>query len=91
MPQGLRIVAGDAGASSHQDHTYWACDNEDGVHHETIRQCPDGAQLEMTIDFPQCWDGTNLDSATWIAHCLNAQKDCHSHLLGDGREMEGDA
>jgi hypothetical protein len=31
------------------------------------------------------WDHTVVEA--WVEHCNNAAVDCHSHLIGDGREM----
>ena len=34
------------------------------------------------------FNGWNLDvSNAWARECVNARRDCHSHLVGDGREM----
>jgi hypothetical protein len=26
-------------------------------------------------------------SDAWAKHCVQAERDCHSHLLGDGRQI----
>jgi hypothetical protein len=34
------------------------------------------------------WNGwVQSDMDAWIRNCINTSKDCHSHLLGDGREI----
>jgi Domain of unknown function (DUF1996) len=160
FPTGLRMIAGDMLASSAQEFASWSC----GEH--TLRggaipaNCPAGQDLSMTLIFPQCWDGANLDApdhkshmayprdgrcptshpialpeitynvhysvpdaaATthwrlssdmygtdksggfsihgdwingwdeaamriWVERCDVAARDCHAHLLGDGREI----
>jgi hypothetical protein len=72
FPQGLRIVAGNAKASGVNDPTSiarWSC-----LHHGEVNPskdfvtCPAGSMLESYLDFPQCWDGRNLDSADHKSH-----------------------
>jgi hypothetical protein len=173
VPVGLRMIAGDASGnpSKPSGAAIYACVWNGGNSNwsPTIpTDCPggNGSWLIMGIDFPQCWDGVNLDSPdhkshmtnpvnvkannsgncpathpvalpqiayqilyevkvtgetkywrlasdnydntkpagysghgdymmawkpeivkVWTAKCDNAQKDCHSHLLGDGRQM----
>jgi hypothetical protein len=166
MPPGLRMIAGNAKASSKQEHGgYWNCESDGGHHFPTIPQCAPGDSVEFNVLFPQCWDGKNLDSAdhkshmsypvegrgcpathpvaipdisyhleypmgagtrtatwrlssdmydpklpggysihgdwfdgwkpaivdAWIAGCVNKPVSCGSHMLGDGRVMNGDA
>jgi hypothetical protein len=34
------------------------------------------------------WNGwVQSDMESWVRNCINTSKDCHSHLLGDGREI----
>lgn len=160
FPQGLRMIAGDAKAATpDQDYAYWDCLNDGGKHPRGIPSCSANDEMQMTVEFPQCWDGKNLDSPdhkshmaypegrcpathpvaipaitfnirykpianpagyhlssdaydaakpggysahgdwfsawdqaivdTFVKNCDNAAVDCHSHLLGDGREMFG--
>lgn len=173
IPMGLRMIAGDpkGNPSAPSSAAIYACvwngGNSDWSS-SIPKNCPggDGSWLIMGIDFPQCWDGINLDSPdhkshmtnpvnvkanntgncpashpvampqiayqilyqvkvtgetanwrlssdaydatkpagfsghgdyfmawkpeivkVWTKNCDNAQKDCHSHLLGDGRAM----
>jgi hypothetical protein len=158
FPQGLRMIAGDAKSTTAQSKAYWGCwDNYIG-HPGSIPNCGEGQRIHMSVVFPQCWDGVNLDSAdhkshlaypksgkcptthpvaipevtinvkwiqkgdvskwrlssdmydssvaggfsahadwfgawkpeivkTFVSKCLNTKKDCHAHLLGDGRMM----
>lgn len=159
FPQGLRMVAGDAKATGAQEHAFWGCFENYIGHPATIPNCPVGDYLQMIVDFPQCWNGKDLDSAdhkshmaypedgacprthpvaipaitfgilykvpkegvkgwrlasdmydaslpggysvhgdwfegwdpavakTFVQNCTSKGVDCHSHLLGDGREI----
>lgn len=158
FPSGLRVVAGSAKSSTAQEHAYWDCHGNYIGHPGSIPQCSSKADaLNMVVEFPQCWDGKNLDSADHVSHmaypsngkcpsthpvpipavsynvlypvrdvkgwhlssdmydqskpggfsahgdwfegwdpavskafvknCVNKAVDCHSHLLGDGREI----
>jgi hypothetical protein len=35
---------------------------------ETIPPCPANAEVAMVVNFPQCWDGVNLDSPDHKSH-----------------------
>ncbi len=71
MPERLRVVAGDAAASSKQDRMIWGClvgggPNPGGG---IPTDCGVGAEaVQMSVVFPQCWDGQNLDSADHKSH-----------------------
>lgn len=75
MPLGLRMIAGDAKATSAQPTNI--------VHYNCLRyptggqvtkssaampSCPGGTYLSARIEFPSCWDGRNLDSADHKSH-----------------------
>jgi len=157
FPEGLRMIAGDAAATSDQEVSYWTCGG--GPQSGTIPDCDSDTQLLMHVDFPQCWNGRDIDSdnhkrhmaypvdhqcpashpvaiplisfnipytvpsrgtrgwrlvsdsyptsqrggysahgdwfegwdpdivEVWVEDCINAVVDCHSHLLGDGRQI----
>lgn len=158
MPAGLRMIAGDMLAEGAQAMTHWSCHESGTMRGAAIPNCPVGEHVAMTIQFPQCWDGVNLDSANhkshmayptgrgcpathpvplpeitlnvhylvrvanealhwrlssdkmtlpagysahadwfdgwnpevrnaWVANCNQKAKDCHAHLLGDGRTL----
>jgi hypothetical protein len=165
MPVGLRMIAGDPRNSTANPDPFarlpftWSCHNAGTNRGQTIPTCDVGDQVDMSINFPQCWDGVNLDSPdhkshmayatagvgcptshpvalpevtfkilytvtqanqtatwrlssdnytgpagysahgdwfngwkqdiseTWAINCVRAARDCHSHLLGDGRAM----
>jgi hypothetical protein len=69
FPSGLRVIAGSAKSSSAQEHAYWDCHGDYIGHPGSIPQCSSDADaLNMVIEFPQCWDGKNLDSADHTSH-----------------------
>lgn len=70
LPVGLRIVAGNAKATGPGDSiARWSC-----LHHGEVPpssnfvNCPAGSMLESYLDFPQCWNGLDLDSADHKSH-----------------------
>lgn len=68
LPIGLKIIAGNATATSPQpDYFEWECVGVSGKQ-ASIPSCPQGGILKATIEFPQCWDGVNLDSADHKSH-----------------------
>ncbi len=68
MPAGLRMIAGDAKLGSAQGQGHWGCEEVYIGHKDSIREvvndprCGPGNHVTMGVDFPQCWDGKNLDS-----------------------------
>jgi hypothetical protein len=68
FPEGLRMVAGDPHASAAQSRAYWGCRDHYIGHVGNIPDCPSGDRLAMVIEFPQCWDGKNLDSSDHRSH-----------------------
>lgn len=86
MPEGLRMIAGDARASGPsglphwQRPTAWSCafdaaGNGTGASDE-MPQCSSGQMVKMMISFPQCWDGRNLDSADHKSHMAYSDNGC---------------
>ncbi|WP_328995626.1 DUF1996 domain-containing protein [Kribbella sp. NBC_01245] len=71
LPFGLRIVAGNAKAAGPNDNTIsrWSCLHAGhvGSGHDFVN-CPAGTMLESYLDFPQCWNGRDLDSADHKSH-----------------------
>jgi hypothetical protein len=74
FPAGLRMIAGDARATAAQPLrvTSWGCFGEAQMRPQaTPPTCPfDGRTngLKLTVRFPDCWDGVNLDSADHKSH-----------------------
>ncbi|MEO3745523.1 DUF1996 domain-containing protein [Plantactinospora sp. B5E13] len=71
FPLGLRIVAGNARATGPDETTIsrWSClhHNEVGASKDFIT-CPADSMLESYLDFPQCWNGRDLDSPDHKSH-----------------------
>lgn len=70
FPDGLRMIAGDAKATSAQPGGYvnYHCDQVGGATQASFPTCRPGDRLVMSVEFPQCWDGRNLDSADHKSH-----------------------
>jgi hypothetical protein len=74
VPTGLRMIAGDPNRSSPQQYgpTVFKCINNasgTGAPSSSVPNCVYGTEtLWMTIMFPQCWDGVNLDSPDHKSH-----------------------
>ncbi|MEV6371583.1 DUF1996 domain-containing protein [Micromonospora musae] len=70
IPQGLRIVAGNARATGPNDSiARWSCLHAGQVPpSKDFVNCPAGTMLESYLDFPQCWNGRDLDSPDHKSH-----------------------
>jgi hypothetical protein len=72
FPPGLRMIAGDARNTAPSGPFYFSCFDANGsaiVEKHEIANCPPGGRpMVMTIHFPQCWDGKNLDSPDHRSH-----------------------
>jgi hypothetical protein len=89
FPSNLRMIAGDARATSPQGMrvTFWSCGAVSGVDRSAeVPTCPDtrGSFLRLHIRFPECWDGRRLDSADHKSHMAYAVRgECPStHPVG---------
>lgn len=75
-PAGLRMIAGNSMASSPQpiQNVWWTCKpnnhGEAEPHYTTIVEtnCEAGELLVMGTEFPQCWNGRDLDSPDHRSH-----------------------
>ena len=72
-PKGLRMISGDAKATSEQyGQSDFSCfNNATGAHlggGKSIPVCGGGSFIRMHIAYPQCWDGVNLDSPNHKDH-----------------------
>jgi len=164
IPRGLRMISGDmkrttSVSTAWERKAWFECNGVYANHQDNLIACGQGSELTLTVAFPPCWDGKNLDSpnhkdhmafgengvcpathpkklptitmktyypvtkatgtATWrlssdnyaksgynagysahadfmmgwdeaihkvtVDRCINPAKDCHAHLLGDGR------
>jgi hypothetical protein len=84
VPTGLRMITGDAGATTapprfQERFEFWCTDaNHTNAYGngQSIPTCRPGDRLNTTIAFPQCWDGVNLDSADHKSHMAFAENGC---------------
>ncbi|WP_197093752.1 DUF1996 domain-containing protein [Nonomuraea sp. SBT364] len=70
-PPGLRVVAGNARATGPDSSTIarWSCLHAGHVGaSKDFVTCPSGTMLESYLDFPQCWNGRDLDSPDHKSH-----------------------
>lgn len=69
MPAGLRMIAGSANSTGPQQHVTYHCE---GARHtspqSSFPNCNPGDRLVMAVEFPQCWNGRDLDSADHKSH-----------------------
>ena len=69
FPVGLMMIAGDAHARKAQSNmvTSWSCAVPRAERSSTIPRCPGTRRggLRLHVSFPDCWDGTRLDSADY--------------------------
>jgi hypothetical protein len=71
FPPDLRMIAGNSKATSPQDKSVmsWACESTTIDHlQEPPQTCPEGSRLVVSMRFPNCWDGQNLDSPDHQSH-----------------------
>ncbi|HKP61111.1 MAG TPA: DUF1996 domain-containing protein [Polyangiales bacterium] len=68
FPKGLRMIAGDAKSKQKQSRAYWGCLDHYIGKPGSIPDCGTGETLMMSVEFPQCWDGVQLDSADHKSH-----------------------
>jgi Domain of unknown function (DUF1996) len=64
-PKGFRMIAGNAGSTGAQNGVAWYTCNG-GSRSSFIPSC--SGTVTMDIEFPQCWDGVNLDSPDHKSH-----------------------
>ena len=81
MPAGLRMIAGSPGASTvtHGPTKFSCLDVRTGLGPTTSSMptdCAAGNMLWMTVIFPQCWDGINIDSPDHKSHMAYAGAQC---------------
>lgn len=69
-PLGLKVIAGDARATTPPDPSpfKWSCLGAPDSSTSEIVTCPTGSQLELLVNFPDCWNGQDLDSADHKSH-----------------------
>ena len=71
-PAGLRMIAGNKSAAAQAQQPYgigWGCRDRYVPNTGSIpTTCPVGDAVRLTIIFPQCWDGRNLDAPDHASH-----------------------
>lgn len=71
-PPGLRMIAGSPKATREDDgQATFECWDVNGawtLRSNKVLNCPVGYTLHVGIEFPQCWDGVNLDSSDHKSH-----------------------
>lgn len=65
FPAGLKIVAGFGDRSTPRERFGWRCASQQGS--LPPEDCA-GTPMTMFVEFPDCWDGANLDSADHRSH-----------------------
>lgn len=73
IPKGLRMITGNAAGSTPNTKSWFGCSmpGDQGTRPgsgTSIPTCMPGDVLRVHIDFPQCWDGVNLDSPDHQSH-----------------------
>ncbi len=158
IPRGLKMIAGNMASDSAQPYEWFECNEKYSSRRPYLVSCNNGGLVTVSVTFPDCWNGKDLDSAdhkshvaystngrcpgshskklptlsiliyypvtsdkgtanwrlssdnypkdkhagysshsdfimgwdedihkAWVENCINATKDCHAHLIGDGR------
>lgn len=74
MPEFLRVVVGDPKAITDGKVDIaaprWTCTGYTDRVTRDYPLCPEGSDVVRIYDFPNCWNGTSLDSATHTAHVV---------------------
>jgi hypothetical protein len=80
FPVGLRMIAGNSGnstAAGASPYVRIAC-GASSTYGSVIPSCAVGDTVNIGIQFPQCWDGVNLDSPDHKSHMAYASNGCPS-------------
>jgi hypothetical protein len=74
FPANLEMIAGTATARAAQGSriTYWSCGGRRGVRFSTEIPTCNSPSLRLVVNFPNCWDGSRLDSADHKSHLAYA-------------------
>jgi Domain of unknown function (DUF1996)/Domain of unknown function (DUF4124) len=81
-PKGLRIIAGNGKSTVSQridkytNQVRYNCvlpGNKAQPESDSIPACPQGSEIHSVINFPNCWDGKNLDSPDHQSHMAYAK------------------
>lgn len=79
-PKGLRMLVGNPKATSAGEvqATHYKCLSNGHTSYKSIPNCGAGDAVQFIVDFPQCWDGKNLDSPNHKDHMAYASNGCPS-------------
>jgi Domain of unknown function (DUF1996) len=73
IPAGLRMIAGNKNATGYQPHANWYCSRSNIPNTEGfIPNCPVGEDVMLSVAFPECWNGRDLDSPDHQSHMAYA-------------------
>lgn len=74
FPLGLKIIAGQATAAAPPNPSYfkWSCQGANTSSTTDFVVCAADEKLELLINFPDCWNGVDLDSADHKQHMTYA-------------------
>lgn len=76
LPEGLRMIAGDASASREQTWGPASFQCGDGTKQFSMPANCRLPKVTVEMNFPQCWDGRNLDSPDHKSHMAYARNGC---------------
>jgi len=70
IPVGLRMIAGKSSNATADGPFTYRCigGSTNGKSSKSIPGCEKGTYLRAQLDFPECWDGKNLDSPDHMSH-----------------------
>ena len=70
FPANLQVIAGSAAARAPQSTsvTFWSCGRRGGVRRSSEIPTCDNDSLRLVVNFPNCWNGSQLDSADHKSH-----------------------
>lgn len=70
FPPGLRMLAGTPSRTGPDGPSRykWSCRGADASSTDDFAVCPAGHELELLLDFPDCWNGRDLDAPDHKSH-----------------------
>jgi Domain of unknown function (DUF1996) len=75
FPAGLKMIAGDGEATKPNPAApgQWSCQGAGVKADPTMVTCPPGSKLEFILNFPDCWNGRDLDSRDHKRHMASSE------------------
>lgn len=71
IPAGLKMIAGDKNRTTPDMFISWNCSrtwNQQATVDGLIPNCPVGEDVILSVGFPECWNGKDLDSPDHMSH-----------------------